>query len=360
MFSASGYELVLRATEKARRVCHVPRVLCHRRFATVEPPDAMVSRIEQEVGRKALVAHCQRLGLKAEVLNEDVAGHYRVRHVLVDHPHVVIVVSYEGDPVLLQTCVKSLYDKITYQNFEIVVVDAGSHTEADQKCFDTLRDQYDTFSVLSWNEPINRPKMANFAAQQTKGEFLLFVNGDARILSNDAIEVLLGYFQSPNVGIVGPKQLFVDGTIEHAGIVVGGTRVVTPLFRHLPSSWHGYLDRARVAQNVSAVTGECMMIRRSAYDEVGGFSEELALFYGDVDFCLKVRNAGYLTVYTPFVELGHLKSATRLRIHSKELRIKRRREMAYLQSAWPEVFIEGDAFGNPNLDPDSSYFALKQ
>ena len=359
MFSASGYELVLRATEKARRVCHLPRILCYRRFATVEAPDAMVSRIEQEIGRKALVAHCQRLGLKAEVLNEDVTGHYRVRHVLVDRPHVVIVVSYEGDPALLRTCVQSLYEKVTYHNFEIVVVDAGTHSEADQQCFDALSSAYDTFSVLQWNEPINRPKIANFAAEQTEGEFLLFVNGDARILSDDAIEVLLGYFQSPEVGIVGPKQLFVDGTIEHAGIVVGGTRVVTPLFRHLPSSWRGYLDRARVAQNVSAVTGECMMIRRSAYEEVGGFSEELALFYGDVDFCLKVRHAGYLTVYTPFVELGHLKSTTRLRIHSKELRIKRRREIAYLQSAWPEVFIEGDAFGNPNLDPDSSYFALK-
>ena len=109
---------------------------------------------------------------------------------------------------------------------------------------------------------------------------------------------------------MGPKQLFVDGTIEHAGIVVGGTCVVTPLFRHLPSTWHGYLDRAKVAQNVSAVTGECMMVRREAYDKAGGFSEELALFYADVDFCLKAREAGYLTVYTPFVELTHLKSSS--------------------------------------------------
>ena len=241
-----------------------------------------------------------------------------------------------------------------------MVVDASEYTENDQQCLTALSEQYETFTSLRWDEPINRAKMANFAAQNTEGEFLMYVSGDARIMTDDAIEVLLGYFQSPEVGIVGPKQLFVDGTIEHAGIVVGGSRMVTPLFRHLPSEWHGYLDRARVAQNVSAVTGECMMIRRSAYETTGGFSEELALFYADVDFCLKVRDAGFLTVYTPFVELSHLKSASRMRIHSKELRMKRRREMAYLQASWPRDFVEGDAFYNPNLDPNSSYFALKQ
>lgn len=360
MFSAGGYELVLRATEKARRVCHVPRILCHRRFATVDAPDAMLSRLEQETGRKALVAHCQRIGLKAEVLNEDTTGHYRVRHVLVERPRVTIVVSYEGgDPKILHTCIRSLYNKITYQNFEVVVVDAGEHTQEDKNCLKDLEDSFETFSVLYWDQPINRSKMANYSVQETEGDFLLFLNSDACVLTDDALEVLLGYFQSTDVGIVGPKQLFVDGTIEHAGIIVGGSRVVTPLFRHLPATWRGYLDRAKVAQNVSAVTGECMMVRREAYEKAGGFSEEFALFYADVDFCLKVREAGYLTVYTPFVELTHLKSSSRLRIHSKELRIKRRREMAYLQAAWPCDFVEGDSFCNPNLDHDSSYFALK-
>lgn len=359
MFAACGYELVLRATEKARRVCHVPRVLCYRRLATVESPSAKLSRLEQEVGRKALIDHCQRIGLNAEVLNEDVMGHYRICHILTEHPKVSIIVFYEGDAKLLVTCIESLYKKIEYQNFEVLVVDAGNHSQEDQEYFKQLENCFETFSLLTWDEPINRSKMANYAITEADGEFFLILNSDACILSDNALDVLLGYFQSPEVAIVGPKQLFVDGTIEHAGIVVGGSRVVTPLFRYLPSTWHGYLDRARVVQNVSAVTGECMMIRRSAYKKVGGFSEELALFYADVDFCLKVRDAGYLTVYTPFVELSHLKSASRLRIHSKELRIKRRREIAYLQGAWPRDFVEGDTFCNPNLDHDSSYFALK-
>lgn len=358
MFAANGYELVLRATEKARRVCHVPRVLCYRRLATVSGLDEVLTQKEQEIGRTAIADHCKRIGLHAEVVAEDVAGHYRVCHVLNEHPHVSIVISYEGGPEILHRCVHSLYEKISYDDFEVIVIDAGKHTQAERLEMAELRARFETLSVLDWNEPINRSKMANFAIARTEGEFLLFLNSDAHILDNDTLQVLLGYFQSPEVGIVGPKQLFVDGTIEHAGIVVGGSRAVTPLFRYLPSKWRGYLDRARVAQNVSAVTGECMMIRRSACEKVGGFSEELALFYADVDFCLKMREAGFLTVYTPFVELSHLKSTSRLRIHSKELLLQRRREMAYLQAVWSRDFVEGDAFSNPNLDRDSPYFAL--
>lgn len=360
MFEGGGYELVLRATEKARRVCHVPRVLCYRRLATLDLTEAkFLSHISQEIGRKALVGHCQRMGIKAEVLNDATPGHYRIRHVLTSHPRVTIVVSYEDNPAILRTCIRSLYEKVTYDNFEVVVVDTTQDSDEKQACFADLQSTYEAFSILSWNGPTNRAKMANYAVEHTQGEFLMFIGGDARVLSNDALETLLGYFQSEEVAVVGPKQLFVDDTIEHAGIVVGGSRAVVPLFRYLPADWRGYLDRACVAQNVSAVTGECMMIRRSAYDEVGGFSEELALFYADVDFCLKIRKAGYLTVFTPYVELSHLKSTSRLRIHSKELRIERRREMAFLQAAWPSAFVEGDAFYNPNLDPDSSYFALK-
>lgn len=356
--AAGGYGFILKATELARRICHIPRVLCHRRLAMVQDPDMLISPVAQEIGRKALEAHCERVGLDAEVVNLDHAGHYRVRHHLVGMPKVTIVVTYEGYAELLRQCVDDLYRKIGYGNFEVVVIDGSAHGAKDRQCLEGLVADHERLSVLTWEGDVNRAAMANHAAQHTESDFLLFIGGDARILSQDALEVLLGYFQSPEVGIVGPKQLFVDGTIEHAGIVVGGSRIVTPLFRHLPTQWHGYLDRAQLAQNVSAVTGECMMIRRSAYEAAGGFSEQFALFYADVDFCLKVRQAGYLTVYTPFVELSHVKSVTRLRIHSKEMLMKRAREMAFLQAAWPSDFVEGDAFSNPNLDHDSSYFAL--
>lgn len=300
------------------------------------------------------------MGINAEVLNDHEPGHYRVRHVLAESPRVSVVLIFEGNAPLLRTCVRDLYEKIGYANFEIVVVSTAAFAQETKACLAELAEDHDSLSVLEWDGPFNKAQIANFAVKNTQGEFLLFLNDDASILTDDALEQLLGYFQRPDVGVVGPKQLFIDGTVEHAGIVVGGSRVVTPLFRHMDAESQGYLDRAVVAQNVSAVTGDCMMLRRSAYEEVGGFSEEFTLFYADVDFCLKVRNAGYYTVFTPHVLLSHLHSVSRMRIRSKEISIRRRKEAALLQSAWPSIFVEGDAFYNPNLNPDSSYFAMKR
>lgn len=356
---ASTYDLVLRLSERAARVCHVPRVLCHRRFASVEE-NVRLSRFEQEAGRKALVEHCRRQGIDAEVLSTDVAGRYRVRHVLADKPRVSVVVLSGGNAPLLQACIRSLYERIRYADFEVVALDPHGLVQREPALIADLQAKHPTFSLLPWEGPVNRGAMANFAAERTQGAYLLYISDDARILTEDALEVLLGYFQREDVGVVGPKQLFVDGTIEHAGIVVGGSRGVTPLFRHMPAEWRGYLDRAVVAQNVSAVTGDCMMVRRSVLERVGGFSEEFSMFYADVDFCLKAREAGFYTVFTPYVELGRSRSVSRIRTRSKRLRIENAREAAKLKAAWPRCFVEGDAFSNPNLDPDSSYFALRR
>lgn len=352
----SGYDLALRVTEAARRVCHIPQVLCHVRF--VAEHDGMFSLLEQEAGRKALVAHCRRVGINAEVLNEHEPCHYRVRHVLADSPHVVVVIPSEGNAELLGQCVRSLYAKVRYKNFEVVVADASGGSEEVRACLADLEASFDTLSALHWEGDFNRARIANHVAAHTEGEYLLFLNNDTRVLNDDALEVMLGYFQSAEVGVVGPKQLFVDGTIEHAGIAVGGSNGVTPLFRHMASDWHGYLDRAVVAQNVSAVTDDCMMVRRVAFDAVGGFDDAFSLFYAGVDFCLKAHDAGYLTVFTPHVCFSHLRSVSRVRTHSKSRQIALRREVALLQASWPRLFVEGDAFYNPNLDPDSSYFAL--
>lgn len=359
LLGAASYDLALRVTERARRVCHVPRVLCHRRLATEGNDSFLVSQIEQEAGRRALVEHCQRIGLTAEVLSTDEPGHYRVRHVLKTTPHVTIVLPSRNNPELLLTSIRSLYSKIQYKNFEVLVVDAEGFDEETRTCFEQLEKRYPTLSVLHWEEDFNRARIINCVAAQTEGEYLMFLSEDTRILTDDSLEVMLGYFQSPEVGVVGPKQLFADGTIEHAGIVVGGTQAVTPLFRYMPGDWHGYLDRAAVAQNVSAVASECMMVRRSAFEAVGGFNEGFSTFFPDVEFCLRAREAGFLTVFTPHVCLSHFHGVSRVRVYSTELRMQMRREAALLASAWPRYFVEGDAFYNPNLDHDSSYFALK-
>lgn len=356
---ALAYDFILRATEKARRVCHVPRVLYHRRYASTVIENELFSDFEQEAGRKALVEHCRRIGLNAEVLTTSMPFHYHVRHVLIDAPRVTIVIPSEDNAELLDSCIRSIYAKVSYKNFEVVIVDVASKDPATFACYEALKQRFDTLTVLEWDYEFNRARIANFAAENTTGDFLLFLNDDTRIITGDALEVMLGYFQSPQVGIVGPKELFVDGTIEHAGLVVGGSRILNPLSRYMSPQWRGYLDRAVVAQNVSAVTGDCMLVSRNVFKEVGGFTDDFSILYSDVDFCLKAREIGYYTVYTPHVSLTHFQSVSRVRSYSKALRIKMKREAALLQYFWPCYFVEGDAFYNPNLDPDSPYFALK-
>ena len=300
---ALAYDLNLRACEQAQRVCHISRVLCHRRFASEMYEYQLHSPEDQEAGRKALVAHCKRVGISAEVLSLDIPFCYRIRHVLTETPKVSIVLNTVNNADVIERCVTSLYQQISYDNFEVVVVEVGKL---------------------------------------------------------DALQTMLGYFQDEQVGIVGPQKLYLDATIEHAGLVVGGEHVITPISRYMLSDWNGYLDRCAVSRNVSAVAGECMFISKEVFDQVGGFTEDFSLAYSDVDFCLKARELGFYTVYTPYVKLTHSRSVNRMRNYSQAFLIKRTREAALIQYLWPDYFVKGDGFYNPNLDPNNPYFALRK
>jgi GT2 family glycosyltransferase len=213
--------------------------------------------------------------------------------------------------------------------------------------------------VLTWEGEDNLSAISNFGAANTDGDYLLFLSGDARIVSDDFVQTMLGYFQSPDVGVVGPKRLFVDGTIDHAGLVVGGSRVYTPLFHFMPSHWHGYQNRAVVARNVTAVASDCMMVKRSIFDEVGGFTEEFSLPYAGIDFCCKTGAKGYYTVFSPYAVLSRFRGVSHTLVLSEALKVEVRREASLVQYRWPERFVKGDPFFNPNLDPDSPYYSLK-
>ncbi len=353
------YDSILRLTEGARLVYHVPRVLCHRRYAVMSALESEVfDDVEQEAHRKVLVSHCKRMGFTAEVLPTSIPLHFRVRHVVADSPLVSIVIITEDDIDQLAQCLRSLYTKTTYRNFEVIVVNRSQDDPASDEAIRVLAERYGSLSVISSSER-SLAVLNNLAASHAQGDYLLFLNDDTRVMSDDFIETLLGYFQSEKTGIVGPKRLFSDGTIDHAGVSVGGGNVTTPLFRFMPGSWHGYLNRAVVAQNVTAVAEDCMMVSRSVFDRVGGFTTEFITAYAGIDFCLKVRELGLYTVFTPYAVLGHFRGLSRIHVISLSQQIKMRREASLMQYLWPELFVEGDPFFNPNLDPDSPYYALR-
>lgn len=357
---ALAYDLNLRAAEQARKICHIPRVLCHRRFASEVEEEQLYSEKDQEAGRKALVAHCKRIDMKGEVLSLDLPFRYRVRHLLVETPKVSIIINSENNAEQIERCVKNLYQQLTYPNFEVTVVEVGQSDAQTSACFKELAARYDTFSTLHYTGTFNHARLANFAVEHLSSDYYFFITDDTRILTPDAIQIMLGYFQDERVGIVGPQKLFLDGTIEHAGLVIGGQHIIMPVSRFMFAQWRGYLDRCVLSHNVSAVAGDCMLVSKKLFDQVGGFTEEFSIAYSDVDFCLKARELGFYTVYTPYVTLTHFRSVNRLRNYSQAFLIKRKREAAPLQYLWPVYFVKGDGFYNPNLDPNSAYFALRE
>ena len=350
------YDFILRATEVAACVCHVPRVLCHRRFINRYDIFTLFTEERNEAGRKALVEHCKRVGINAEVLATGRPFQYRLRHFLAqDPPKIGVIIVSRGNTEMLDICVKNIYAKARYANFEVIVVDCDEQSAQDLGVFEG---RYDNLKVLRWEHPYSAASVANYTIENTDAAYYLFMDEETRMLSDDALEIMLGYFQSSRVGVVGAHQYFADGTIEHAGLVVGGSRAVTPLGRYMSPEWRGYQDRNVLACNVTAVSGSCMMISREVYDQVGGFTEDFTLMYADVDFCLKAAELGFLTVSTPYAEFSHFKSVKRARTYTMAMRLKIKREAALLQYFWPRNFTEGDAYYNRNLDQDSPYYAL--
>lgn len=356
---AFHYDLVLRATEVARHVSHVPRVLCHLRFATLDLAFDEATENACEASRKALVDHCRRLGISAEVQRTDAPLCCRVRHVMKDTPKVSVVVPSLDNADRLRRCLTSLRDHTHYKDYEVVVLDGGSASET-LEAYDRLAESMPQMRVVHIEDASNRAVFLNASLEQAQGQFVLFLHDDVRFVSADPIEGMLGFFQSEDVAAVGAKRLFADGTVEHAGLSVGGNGVAAPLFCGAPASWEGYQDRARVAQDVSAVSTDCMMVRRSAFEQVGGFPADLPRHFGGVDLCLRLQQAGSRVVFTPHVVVSHcLEPALPPSFDQREDTLYAA-EAFLVKHRWPERFNgAGDPLVNANLDPDSPFMALR-
>lgn len=181
-------------------------------------------------------------------------------------PKVSIVLNTVNNADVIERCVTSLYQQISYDNFEVVVVEVGKLDAHVKDTLARLRERFSTFRTLHYDGVFNHARLANFAVEQLSSEYFFFITDDTRILTPDALQTMLGYFQDEQVGIVGPQKLYLDATIEHAGLVVGGEHVITPISRYMLSDWNGYLDRCAVSRNVSAVAGECMFISKEVFD----------------------------------------------------------------------------------------------
>lgn len=348
---AQDYDLFLRATERARRILHVPRVLYHWRISSHSTSSSAAQKPEAiENGARALSEALARRGIRASVEQTGKGARYRVRREIAEPKKIAILIPTKDRADLLSRCVESIVEKTDYPGYEIVIIDNGSAEPETARFFKNLPPRA---RVLRYPGPFNFSAINNFAVRQTDAPWILFLNNDTEVLHADWLSAMAGHVQRPEVGAVGAKLIFPDGTVQHAGVVLAEKNLATHAFLGAPAESFENGGQLQMARNYSAVTAACMMTRRDVFEQMGGFDEKaLAVAYNDVDYCLRLRAAGYEIIYTPFAQLRHYESASRGydRANPAESRLMRER--------WAEV-IAHDPFHNENLARAQDAFSFR-
>lgn len=360
---AQDHNLTLRAVERARRIYHVPQVLYHWRLSeTSTAANADSKPYATQAGIRAVQGHLDRMGVKAHVSKSRRPFTYRIQYEIPNpHPLVSILIPTKDHVDVLDTCIKSILNKSTYDNYEILLIENNSTNAETFEYYRQITNQNpDRIRIATWTKEFNFSKLINFGAQSARGDYLLLLNNDTEVITPQWIEELLGNCARKEVGIVGCRLYYRDDTIQHAGVCVTG-RAAGHLGKNLPRGQWGYFALADAAQNLSAVTAACMLTKRSIFEAVNGFTEELSVAFNDIDYCLKVREIGSLVVYTPEAELYHYESLSRGYETSVEKQIRFHREVSYINYRWANYFVKGDPYINVNItnnEPLNCYYHL--
>lgn len=358
---AQDYDFIFRCVEATDQICHVPKILYHWRSheqSTSENPES--KRYAFDAGQRAVQAHYDRIGVKAEVLQGEYLGLYRTKFIRDYDPLISIIIPNKDHIEDLRRCMNSIEEKSTYQNYEYIIVENNSTQKETFEYYQKLEKENPKAHVLYWDGPFNYSAINNFGAKEAKGEYLLLLNNDTEIINPNCLEELLGYCMRDDVGIVGARLYYEDDTIQHAGVVLGFGGIAGHCFVQQPRTSTGYCHRIICAQDYSAVTAACMMVKKEIFDAVGGLSEDLQVAFNDIDFCIKVRDYGKLVVYNPYAELYHYESKSRGLEDTPEKIARFNKEIATLEQHWPDIFRKPDPYYNPNLTLDSQDFSLKR
>jgi GT2 family glycosyltransferase len=349
---AHVHDLHLRMAERCQGedIVHVPKVLCHAKFCGERPSlDEKKVNHRAKIGEAALNEHFHRLRIPARVSLIPGTLSYRAYYPLPDPlPLVSLIIPTCDQAELLEFCVESIVEKTDYSNYEIIVVDNNSKEAATFALFETLR-RNKKIKLLSYKQPFNFSAINNFAVTKAKGTVLAFLNNDVEVITPGWLGEMVSHALRPEIGCVGAKLLYPNGTVQHGGVIIGLGGLAGHAHRHAPAGDPGYLGRLSVVQNFMAVTAACLVIRKETFVKAGGFDEKnLPVAYNDVDFCLRVAKLGLRNLWTPFAELYHYESISRGSDFDPDKLDRYRDECAYVQKTWPE-FIEHDPYYSPNL-----------
>ncbi len=357
---AQDYDLFLRIIKHTKNIFHIPKVLYHWRKVVGSTSYEFSSKsYAQEAGRKAIESYLKASGIKAIVKNGKIPGTYKINYFIKKKPLVSIIIPFKDNSYLLRKCLNSILSKTTNENYEVICINNNSIEKETFELIDEFTKTYKQIKFFNYNKPFNFSKINNFAIREfSKGQHIVLLNSDIEIITKNWIEEMVMYSQKSDIGVVGCLLYYPDGTIQHAGIILGIGGVAGHSHKYFNKNNPGYFGRIFITQNLSAVTGAFMMFKRKVFDEVKGFDERLKIAFNDVDFCLKVREKGYRNIYTPWVEAYHYESKTRGYEDTNE-KIKRfKKEYNYMKKKWGKI-LKNDPYYNPNLTLEKEDFSLK-
>ena len=356
------YDLLLRCQGKIQpeRIRHISHILYHRRnlsrLATVTGKDQDESTLE--AGRRALNDYFKEAEPASNVEDGLLAGTYRCRHPLpATAPLVSLIVPTRDCCKILRRCIESIFEKTTYPNYGLIIVDNGSRERETLSYLQEL-DERDSVNVLRYGGPFNYSAINNFAVRQARGAIVGLINNDVEVITPDWLHEMVSHAMRPDIGAVGAKLYYPDDRVQHGGVILGLRGMACHSHRYFPRNHPGYFNRLMVVQNYSAVTAACLVVRKEIYQSLGGLDEDnLPVAFNDVDFCLRVREAGYRNLWTPYAELYHHESISRGDEDTPEKQARFEREIAYFHRRWGHRLYLDPCY-NPNLTLERTDFSL--
>ncbi len=347
---AQDYDFVLRLTENTKKIYHCPRILYHWRCSNQSTAANQGNKMYAiHAGKAALNAHYKRIGWNARAQEGAVDGWYQTKFTLKEEPLVSILIPNKDHTDDLDVCLNSFFERADYQNYEFIIIENNSVLPETFAYYEKIEKEHDNVKVVYWEAGFNYSAINNFCFKFAKGDYIMLLNNDVELITPDIFQSMLGFCMRPEVGIVGAKLLYNDHTVQHAGVLVGAGGLADHVFKGIHEDDPGYMGRAISSQDVSAVTAACLLVKRSVYEEVGGLEDEFQVAFNDVDFCLKVRKAGYLIVYDADVKLFHYESKSRGMEDTTERFIRFGNEMMLLNSKWDILSTFVDPYYNPNF-----------
>ncbi len=347
---AQDYDLLLRCIEQTDQVGHIPKVLYHWRAhgdSTAGNQDSKQYAID--AGELALREHLTRLGYEPEIEYSGIFILYRWKLKLQSAPLVTILIPNKDHTDILDNCVQSVYEKTDYPNYEIVVVENNSEKPETFKYYSRTTAEHENFRVVNYEGEFNYSAVNNFGARCARGEYILFLNNDTEVITPSWLRDMLGFCQRKDTAAVGAKLYYADDTVQHAGVVIGIGNFAGHVHSFSARHDSGYLGRLQAVQDISAVTAACIMVKRSAFVQAGGFDEDFAVSLNDVDLCLRIRETGQLIVMDPNVELYHFESKSRGYEDTPEKQKRFREEILRFRARWKDLLEQGDPYYSPNL-----------